>query len=133
MIKVNQRGKEQPRCIGMNLQYIYNRKCKDDHSSFFSLGSVRRKQRLVKSIRNVDFGLYKHRSDRKRNSSDWTGDAPPDSAEEEEEGKLSNKVLRAFFIEYDDNYVQFLPSHLTKQHRFSQKYSGFDKTVTRGA
>ncbi len=106
VIKVNQRGKEQPRCIGIDLQYIYNRKRKDDHSSFFSLGGVRRKQRLVKSIRHVDFGLYKRKSDRKRNSSDWTGDAAPDSAEEED-GKLSNKVLRAFFIEDDDNYVQY--------------------------
>ena len=103
VIKVNQRGREQERCIGIDMQYIYNRKRKDmNGSSWFDLGGVRRKQRLVKNIKRVDFGKYAGRKD--------SGDdlaLKNVSLDMVNSRSDASRPLRAFYIRYHDGYVQY--------------------------
>ena len=103
VIKVNQRGREQERCIGVDMQYIYNRKRKDvSGSSWFDLGGVRRKQRLVKNIKRVDFGRYSGRKDSgERIAIDSVSLDMVNSRSD------ASRPLRAFYIRYQDGYVQY--------------------------
>lgn len=107
VIKVNQRGKEQNRCIGVDLQYIYNSKRKDEsHTSFLNLriGGVSRKKRLVKDITKFGFGVRGHRGEKERRSEDLSLDLLSMGSDDK---SAKNRSLRAFWIAYGDMTVQY--------------------------
>jgi len=156
VIKVNQRGKEQERCIGVDMQYIYNRKRKDvSVSSWLDFGGVRRKQRPVKNIKRVGFGRYSggRKDSGERIALDIVSLDMVNSRSE------ASRPLRAFYIRYHDGYVHIIFSlslslththththiskhvsidtynttlkHLMRLLRFLPRFSGYGKIEVR--